>query len=268
MTSPPHKPRLNFRTFASTGFLCCCAMFLAARARPENFAFTNSVAQAALAEKAGDFPAALKIFGEAEVLESNNAVNLCVLARSYCDLMYLTNSTPAEKDLLDRALACAVQAVKAAPNNSTAHACVAVCCAKACAFAGIKNKLAYSRRFKREAEESIKLDPRQDIAYYLLGRWNYEIANVGLLSRAFVKVVYGGLPPASNEDAINNFQKAIALVPNRIIHHAGLAMVYETTGQTKLKIAELEKCRDLKPLDREDANAQREAERKLASLGP
>ena len=91
-------------------------------------------------------------------------------------------------------------------------------------------------------------------------------SNIGLVSRAFVRVVYGGLPEASNAEAIANFKKAIALAPDRIIHHAGLAMAYEATGDRQSEIAELKKCRDLKPTGLEDEDAQRDAIKKLAAL--
>jgi tetratricopeptide (TPR) repeat protein len=233
----------------------------------EDYAFSNSLAQAALAEQRADIPAALKLLEQAEHLESNNVMHLCVLARRYCDLTWLSNSIMVQKELVARALACSLQAVKADSNNATAHACVAVCYAKGCTFADLKTELTYSRLFKLEAERTLALDPRQDIAYYLLGRWNYEIANVGLLSRAFVKVVYGGLPKASNADAIANFQKAIQLAPDRILHHAGLAMAYEAAGDRQLAIVELKKCRAMKPAGLEDQEAQREAVKKLAALG-
>jgi tetratricopeptide (TPR) repeat protein len=258
---------LNFSILQRAGGVLCGALFFAGLVCAEDFSFTNSLARAALAEQRGDIPTAMKIYSEAESLESGNAANLCVLSRRYCDLMYLTNATSAKMDLLNRALHCALQAVKAGPQNATAHACAAVCYAKSSTFADLKTELAYSRLFKLEAEKTIALDPSQDIAYYLLGRWHYGVANVGLLSRAFVKVVYGGLPKASNEDAIANFKKAIELAPDRIIHHAGLAMVYEVAGEKKLELTELEKCRTLKPADREDAEAQREAAKKLATLG-
>ena len=105
------------------------------------------------------------------------------------------------------------------------------------------------------------------MAYYLLGRWNYGVANVGVLSRALVKVIYGGLPKASNEEAIANFKKAIKLAPERVLYHAGLAMVYETIGEKELEILELKKCRTLKPSGLEDEEAQRDAIKKLATLG-
>jgi tetratricopeptide (TPR) repeat protein len=245
----------------------CLLCLVAGAAGAEVYSFTNALTQATDAEKHLDLRTALNIYGMAESAESANSTNLCLLARRICDLTYLTNSLPAQKNLVDRALACSLQAVKADSYNATAHACVAVCYAKKFAFAGLKEELTDSHLFKLEAEKAIALDPKQDIAYYLLGRWNYGVANVGLFGRACVKVIYGGLPRASNKDAIANFQKAIELVPDRIIYHAGLAAVYETTGQKLLEIAELKKCRDLKPSGREDQEAQREAVQILATLG-
>jgi len=268
MTATANHSRMNFPSLWSAFIVLGCGLLFAGHLAAEDSSFSNSLAQAARAEKRGDVPEAIKIYAAAEPLAASNVVQLCALTRSYCDLMYLTNSTAGQKGLAERALACALEAVKAGPTNATAHACLAVCYAKSCAFAGIKTELAYSRLFKTEAEKTIALDPRQDIAYYLLGRWHYGIANVGRLSRMFVKVVYGGLPDASNAAAIKNFQTAIALAPNRIIHHAGLAAVYEATGEKKPALAELKKCCALKPVDHEDVEAQREAEKKLAALQP
>lgn len=226
---------------------------------------TNSLEQADLAVKRDDLQEALGIYDTAQ-RACTNAADLCVLSRRYCDLTYLTNSIAVQKDLLARATACAQQAVEDDPTNATAHASLAVCYAKSCNLADIKTELAYSKLFKEEADKAIALDPNQDIAYYLLGRWNYGIANVGLFSRAYVKMIYGGLPKASFQDAIYNFKKAVALAPNHILNHAGLAMAYEAVGDKKLEIAELEKCCALKPQGPEDIEAMRDAQKKLAAL--
>lgn len=228
--------------------------------------FAKSLVQADAAKNRGDLQGALTIYDAAQHSEAGDASNLCVLAHCYCDLTYLANSTALQKDLVARALTCAQLAVKDAPNNSTAHASVAVCYARSCNLVDIKTELAYSSLFKREAEKAIALDPRQDIAYYLLGRWNYGIASAGLLARAYVKIVYGGLPQASFQDAMLNFKKACILAPNRILNHAGLAMVYEAIGEKKLEREELEKCCALKPLGPEDTEALRDAQKRLAAL--
>jgi tetratricopeptide (TPR) repeat protein len=230
----------------------------------EDDTFSNSLAQAAQAAQRADIPAARKILEQAEPGAAHRAANLCALARQYCDLTWLTESTGVQRDLVARALACSQQAVAADPTNATAHACVAVCYAKACTLADLKTKLLYSRNFKLEAERALALDPGQDIAYYLLGRWNYEIARVGLLARAYVQVIYGGLPKASNAEAIANFQKAIQLAPDRILHHAGLARAYAAAGEATLALAEWKKCRAMTSAGLEDREARREALQELS----
>lgn len=228
--------------------------------------FASSLARAEIVETRGDLQGALKIYEAAQAAETGDASNLCLLARYYCNLTFLTNSIAVQKDLVARGLACAQQAVKDDPTNATAHASVAVCYAKSCSLVDVKTELAYSRLFKQEAEKAIALDSRQDVAYYLLGRWNYGIAGAGFLARAYVKIVYGGLPQASYQDALINFKRACELAPDRILNHIGLAMAYEAVGEKKSEIEELQKCCTLKPLGPEDVEAQRDAQKKLTEL--
>ena len=265
MSQAAHKPELVIwrRAFLAIGAL----LVAGATAWADDHSFSKALAQAELAEAGSNLQSALKICVDSENAERTNSVNLCVLARKYCDLMYLTHSESAQKDLVARALECSLEAVTADSNNSTAHACVAVCYAKSSAYADLKTKVYYSKQIQLEAEKAIALDPKQDIGYYLLGRWNYGVANLGLISRTFVRVVYGGFPEASNEAAAAEFRKAIRIAPDRIINHAGLAMVYEATGQRDLAIAELKRCRTLTPIGPEDQDAQRDAIKKLAALG-
>lgn len=245
----------------AAGILSACFLARAWSAMAGGAAFTNVLNAADGAEKRGDIARAAAICDAARRLQTNDAANLCALSRHYCDLASLADSKAARQSLVARALDCAQKAALLVPTNATAHASIAVCYAKSCAFAGVKTKIEYSRLFKDEADKAIALDPKQDVAYYLLGRWNYGIASVGFLSRTYVKIVYGGLPRASFQDAAANFKKACELAPKRILYHAGLAMAYEALGEKKAELGELKICRSLKPSDPEDIQAQREAER-------
>lgn len=246
-------------------FLVFLAVIIAGDAWAGNVAFTNSLSAARVAEKSGDVARAAAIYDAARPAQTNNAAHMCMLAHRYCDLTFLTQSTAVQKGLVARALDCARRAVALDSSNATAHASVAVCYAKNCALSGsdIKTELSYSRLFKEESEKAIALDPKQDVAYYLLGRWNYGIANLGFFSRAYVKVIYGGLPKASFKDSADYFQKACRLAPNRILYHAGLAMAYGAMGEKKLELAQLKTCCALKPSDQEDVDAQQDAVRQL-----
>ncbi|HSY17017.1 MAG TPA: hypothetical protein VK815_01725 [Candidatus Acidoferrales bacterium] len=243
----------------------CLLIAVAGVGRAEELSFTNLIVRGDAAGKRGDVAGALKAYVAADAL-STNCADLCLLTKRYCDLMYDASSPDTQQQLAKQALACAFRAVQADPKNATAHLCVAVCYAKNFPWCDNETKVKWSRAMKMECELAIGLDPKQDVSYYLLGRWYFGTANMGFFSRSVVKVIYGGLPQASNEDAIKNFKQAIALAPDRIIHHRELAKVYEATGDTKLERAELETCARLKPVDRDDADAQREAAVRLAEL--
>jgi hypothetical protein len=125
------------KCLALLGMLLFCA-----RCPALDYSFTNALAQAALAEKRGDIDGAVKIYGDAWQAESNKVADLCLLARGYCDLTFRTNSPIVQKKLVDRALACSLQAVEADSSNAEAHACLAVSYAKSCAYVDIRTQLA------------------------------------------------------------------------------------------------------------------------------
>lgn len=232
----------------------------------ESASFTNLVAQGEALGLKGDVPGALKIYSTADALVLNNSAELCILTKHYCDLMYDTTAPDLRKTLAQTALDCARRALKADTNNPSAHLCVAVGYVKNFPYIDNETKMKWSKAIKAECETAIKLDPKQDISYYLLGRWNYNIATLNFIYKGLARLIYGGFPTASIDDAIANFKKAIELAPNRVIHHHELAIAYIATGQKKLAMAELEKCATLQPVDRDDVQAQKDAATLLTSL--
>ena len=229
------------------------------------YCFSNCLTQADAAYHQGDLAKALEIYDQVQTLEATNASHLCAVTKCYCDLMHHSTNSAVQPELARRALAAALQAIQADPLSVTGHLCVAICYAKSFPFVDLHTKVAYSRGIKTEAEKALALDPHQDIAYYLLGRWHTGVANMGFFARSLVKLVYGGLPHASNAEAITCFQRAIALAPNRIIHHAGLSRAYAAAGDYASAHQELETCRALKPVDQDDEDARQFALTALAN---
>lgn len=250
----------------SVGAIFLVAILFAPKLRADELSLTNLFAQGDVFEKQGNPAAALKSFLAAEKLSPTNCEVLCRITKQYCDLMYSTKSADEQKSLAEKALAVAQRAVKADPKSCKAHLCVAVCYTKNFPFSDNQTKINYSKQLKAEAEIAIALDPKEDISYYMLGRWHYEVANMGFIMKGLIKIAYGGLPKASNDDAIKNFKKAVELAPQRIINHFELSKVYFTTGQKVLALDELKKCRDLKPMDRDDTDAQKDALKRLKDL--
>jgi tetratricopeptide (TPR) repeat protein len=262
----------NSHPFSPTGtlirrFFCCLALgFIVTRAVADDSAFNHLLGQGEQAGNSGELPVAMKYYSTGEQWAAGNVTNWCGLTKAYCNLMRDTQSPAMQKLLAQKALASAQAAKKADPRNAVAHVCLAICYAKNFPYVGNQTRVIYSRLIKTESERAIELDPRQDIAYYLLGRWNYGVANLNFIYKGLVRIIYGGLPFASNAQAIKDLQQAAGINPARIIHHEELARVYAAIGQKKLAREELETCARLKPLDPDDADAQSDAAKELSDL--
>ena len=143
-----------------------------------------------------------------------------------------TESEERKRELGEKALAYAKRAVAADPGNAKAQLSVAICYGRLVSLVGARTKVEYSRLIKEHAEIALKIDPTDSYAWHVLGVWNYEIAQMGGMTRAVVKVVYGGMPAASNEEAIRLFRKAVELAPERVSHHAELGRAFLAQGNT------------------------------------
>ena len=210
---------------------------------------------------------ALKVFFEADALSPNNPEVLYRLAKQHADLIFDAKDTADKKTLAAGCLAFAQRAAAAGTNHAKAQLMLAICYAKNFPYADNQTKVSYSRLLKSATEQAIALDPKLDIAYHMLGRWHYEVANMNFMLRTIAKTAYGGLPPASNEEAVANFLKAVALDPERALHRLQLAKTYLEMNQKKLAIAELQTCIALKPKDKDDEAAQKFARERLKKLG-
>ena len=94
---------------------------------------------------------------------------------------------------------------------------------------GAGDKVRASREVKELAERTIEIDPGFDGAYHLLGRWHREVESLGFFTRTLVKVVYGGFPEASYEQALEYFRRAYELKP-RMAHLLEMGIVHEAMG--------------------------------------
>ena len=203
--------------------------------------------------------AALVDFQQAEKLDPQNVEVLLRISQQNSDLMGGAQTAAEAQRLGQTALDYAQRAVALAPLNAKAHLAVAVACGRLTDFTDNRTKLEYSRRVKAEAEKAATLDPREDYAFHVLGRWNYRIANLNAVLKLMARMIYGGVPEASNEEAARNFQKAVELAPQRIIHHQELARVEVALGKRELARKEWQAVLALQAQTSDDEKAQREA---------
>jgi tetratricopeptide (TPR) repeat protein len=159
------------------------------------------------------------------------------------------------------------RAIAASPDSANAHFVLAVCLGRLALLEGGKIRIRLSREVKKEAERAIELDPGHDGAYSVLGRWNYAVATLGWLSRAFARVVYGGVPPgASVERAAEMFRKAVELDPTRPAHRLEYARALVALGRYAEARRQLERCLALPRVQWDDPASKAEAARILRDI--
>jgi tetratricopeptide (TPR) repeat protein len=119
---------------------------------------------------------------------------------------------------------------------------------------------------KSESAESVRLDPRFALGWHVLGRWNYEIANLNAVLRIAAEAVYGKMPSATNEEAIRSMAKAVELEPGNALFHAELGRAYLAAGRKGEAKRELQKSLTLPRRSRDAAGAQDRAKQALRGL--
>ncbi len=209
---------------------------------------------------------ALEAYLPAEKLRPDDASLLVKIARQYVYRMPDLATTAEKIESGKTALAYAERAVKADPRSSDAHLSVAICLGKITQLQGNREKVEASKRIKVAAEQAVKLDPRSDYAWHLLGRWHQALAEMGTLVRGVVRVVYGELPPASNEEALECFEKALALRPDRLIHHVELGRTLAQMGRTEEARKAIEKGLAMPNREKDDPETKERGRATLKKL--
>jgi tetratricopeptide (TPR) repeat protein len=215
-------------------------------------------------ERAGHTRAALNYFRVAEAIEPRNVSVLWRISKQYSDLIDTTKPEEAAEQVAKKAFDYAQRAVEIDPKVAKAHLNLAIAYGKMTDFVGNKEKLEYSKFIKQEAVKSIELDATDDFAWHVLGRWHSGVANVSGALKLLAKLVYGGMPPASNDEAVRCLKKATELAPQRIVHHAELARAYQLMGGKKeLADKEWKLVLALPAADKEDESDQADAREAL-----
>jgi tetratricopeptide (TPR) repeat protein len=209
---------------------------------------------------------ALKHYLPAEQLAPKDAELLVKIARQYIYRMGELASVAEKIDSGKKGLDYAERAVKANPRLSDAHLAISICLGKIVQLQGNREKVVASKRIKETAERAVKLDPKNDYAWHLLGRWHQALAGMSSLVRGIVKIVYGELPPASNEVALDCFQKATKLRPDRLIHHIELGRTYAQMGNQEEARKALNKGLAMPNTEKDDPESKRRGREALAKL--
>lgn len=214
-----------------------------------------------------DAEEALKYYLPALKEAPDNVELLDRIARQYRHLMADASDNGEKLRLGHISLGYANRGAKLAPKSSEAQLSPAISYGKMLSFMGPSEQVDAAPRIKEGCDRAIKLDPENDNAWHILGRWNRTIADIPGVKKMLAGVFFGKLPEASNGTAEKCLLKAIAINPRRPIHYIELGRIYLQMGRKEEARENIEKGLALPNQEKDDNEAKEAGRELLTKLG-
>ena len=209
-----------------------------------------------------------------ELLELNNAIQeypnntelLWRISRAHFEIADQVENIEIHKKHFYSGFKIADKALKINPNSAKVNHWYAVLIGKIGLLEGTEQKIKNSYEVEKYALKAIELDPDYDGTYHVMGRWNYELANLSWIERKVAEWVYETPPQGGYEEASIFFQKAINVKNDEIRHYYWLAKTYlEMDNNSKAKEI-FKEILNIKPFDASDINMQTESKEYIEDL--
>ena len=160
----------------------------------------------------------------------------------------------------------ASKALQLYPQSADAHFAMSVSLGRVALMSSGKELVESVKKIKYHADRGIQLNPTDFRPYHVLGRWYYEISNLGSFKRGAVKLFYGAFPDASFELSAKAYEKSLSLNPSFILNYLELARTYDQLDQRTRAIEMLKKLQYLPAKMEDDQRIKEEGKKLLQKL--
>jgi len=121
------------------------------------------------------------------------------------------------------ALNFAEKACETDPNNIECHKWYCAAVGHMAGLVGNRDKIKYGHQFKEHADIALKLNPNDCFLQFMYGRWAFEVAPLSWIERKIAETLYGKVPEADYDTALNAFNKVDQLKPKWKENHLWMA---------------------------------------------
>eukprot|EP00892_Ulva_mutabilis_P000984 jgi/Ulvmu1/10887/UM007_0063.1 len=203
-----------------------------------------------------DLQGALECLTKAHQLEGNSAQIITFASKQWTDHTYVPGTGREEVQRCNkRAIALAKAAQKVDSTYSLAWSAECISKGRLATFErNPKRILQLAKEAQEAAYKALEADSHDDIAHHLMGRWHVGMSSLNAVVRTLIKYVFGTeFRPGTMAQALECYQRAASLRPDRVIHRVELAKTFLEFAQEEDAIRELKAAFEL-PM--EDINAR------------
>lgn len=129
------------------------------------------------------------------------------------------------------------------------------------------DKVRYAKNIHHEASSILQIDSTFAEAYFILGKWQYELSRLNWVEMMACKLFFGGFPEEiSFQKALHYFTLANSYKPNYILFLYGLASAQHELGKTDKAVQTLRKALSLPLSEPDDATRKERCEALLKQI--
>ena len=187
-----------------------------------------------------------KILAEA----ADNYIALCKASYLHCRISERYTDETKKLEHVAKARTYANRAYALNPVDAESNYVMALSLGCQALVAGPKERLTSINELKSFVDAALAADAEHAGAWHILGRWYFKMANLNFAEKAASKFLFGGIcGTATNKDAAEAIERAIAYNPKNIRYYYDLALIYDEMKDREACIETLTKALALTTLD-------------------
>jgi len=188
--------------------------------------FNSLIQDGAKLEKEQKELQALKKYTEAQKLKPTDLHVLYKCSELYSRIGVRETNTVNRDQYYKSSLAFAQMAYKYYPQSDDANVAMSMALGRLALTRSGKEKVSTVKEIKTYADNAIRINPKNFKAWHIIGKWNYEVSNLGFFEKAAIKLIYGGLPNSSFSESVKAYEKVKELNPYFGSNYLELAKAY------------------------------------------
>lgn len=180
-----------------------------------------------------DAVAALAHYEAAAALDSLLAAAWGKAAGSAVDLGESERDAAKRRAYYEKGVRYARRAVALEPEVAEWQFALARALGRLALSVGVRERVRYAVEIRDRAIRALRIDPDHPGALHVLGMWHAEVRRLSGLERFVAQNFLGGriFQEASWEEAVRLLERAVAVDPERLVHHLDLAKIYADIGE-------------------------------------